>query len=226
MRATKWPRKWPSLVFLKATDKVAEREGFEPSEPLRIHMISNHAHSTTLPPLRRNKPRTVTERSTRLRVFIGQLKAHRTPVASRIFANAPWSSSEADEIDEGDFRRRAWGAARRLAVRRGPGPEWSDRFPCGSWPGTGRSAGARKARSRTRRSRSQSRTRWRSPRSSASVAAPEGRRRRLDAQLRQVRVGGAPEALAEAHLEGPLRRSRVLRHGRDVELPARRCSLM
>ena len=34
--------------------KVAEREGFEPSEPLRIHMISNHAHSTTLPPLLRS----------------------------------------------------------------------------------------------------------------------------------------------------------------------------
>jgi hypothetical protein len=32
--------------------KVAEREGFEPSVPLRTHMISNHAHSTTLPPLR------------------------------------------------------------------------------------------------------------------------------------------------------------------------------
>jgi hypothetical protein len=36
---------------------MAEREGFEPSEPLRIHMISNHAHSTTLPPLRFTLPR-------------------------------------------------------------------------------------------------------------------------------------------------------------------------
>ena len=31
---------------------MAEREGFEPSVALRQHMISNHAHSTTLPPLR------------------------------------------------------------------------------------------------------------------------------------------------------------------------------
>jgi hypothetical protein len=31
---------------------MAEREGFEPSVPLRVHVISNHAHSTTLPPLR------------------------------------------------------------------------------------------------------------------------------------------------------------------------------
>jgi hypothetical protein len=39
-------------VFPAQTGKVAEREGFEPSVPLRTHMISNHAHSTTLPPLR------------------------------------------------------------------------------------------------------------------------------------------------------------------------------
>jgi integrase len=32
--------------------KMAEREGFEPSVPFRVHVISNHAHSTTLPPLR------------------------------------------------------------------------------------------------------------------------------------------------------------------------------
>jgi hypothetical protein len=38
--------------YFETTDKVAEREGFEPSVPLRTHMISNHAHSTTLPPLR------------------------------------------------------------------------------------------------------------------------------------------------------------------------------
>ncbi len=31
--------------------KMAEREGFEPSVPFRVHMISNHAHSTTLSPL-------------------------------------------------------------------------------------------------------------------------------------------------------------------------------
>ena len=31
---------------------MAEREGFEPSVGLRLHMISNHAHSTTLSPLR------------------------------------------------------------------------------------------------------------------------------------------------------------------------------
>jgi hypothetical protein len=39
-------------ALLPLGKKMAEREGFEPSEPLRIHMISNHAHSTTLPPLR------------------------------------------------------------------------------------------------------------------------------------------------------------------------------
>jgi len=32
--------------------KMAEREGFEPSVAFRLHVISNHAHSTTLPPLR------------------------------------------------------------------------------------------------------------------------------------------------------------------------------
>jgi hypothetical protein len=31
--------------------KMAEREGFEPPVPFRVHMISNHAHSTTLSPL-------------------------------------------------------------------------------------------------------------------------------------------------------------------------------
>ena len=31
---------------------LAEREGFEPSIPLRVYMISSHARSTTLPPLR------------------------------------------------------------------------------------------------------------------------------------------------------------------------------
>lgn len=31
---------------------MAEREGFEPSVDFRLHVISNHAHSTTLPPLR------------------------------------------------------------------------------------------------------------------------------------------------------------------------------
>ena len=30
---------------------MAEREGFEPSEPVRVHLISNQAHSATLPPL-------------------------------------------------------------------------------------------------------------------------------------------------------------------------------
>jgi hypothetical protein len=40
---------------------MAEREGFEPSEPLRIHMISNHAHSTTLPPLRMPETRVIRE---------------------------------------------------------------------------------------------------------------------------------------------------------------------
>jgi hypothetical protein len=31
---------------------MAEREGFEPPVRLPVHMISNHAHSTTLSPLR------------------------------------------------------------------------------------------------------------------------------------------------------------------------------
>ena len=39
--------------------KVAEREGFEPSVDFRLHMISNHAHSTTLPPLRIPETRVV-----------------------------------------------------------------------------------------------------------------------------------------------------------------------
>ncbi len=34
---------------------MAEREGFEPPEPLRVHVLSKHAHSTTLPPLRDNQ---------------------------------------------------------------------------------------------------------------------------------------------------------------------------
>src|SRR5690606_16853686 len=34
------------------TGKGAERAGFEPAVPLRIHMISNHAPSTTRSPLR------------------------------------------------------------------------------------------------------------------------------------------------------------------------------
>jgi integrase len=33
-----------------------EREGFEPSVPFRVHMISNHAHSTTLSPLLKSGP--------------------------------------------------------------------------------------------------------------------------------------------------------------------------
>ena len=31
---------------------MAEREGFEPPVGLRLHVLSKHAHSTTLPPLR------------------------------------------------------------------------------------------------------------------------------------------------------------------------------
>ena len=38
---------------------MAEREGFEPSVPLQVHMISNHAHSTTLPPLRVSETRVI-----------------------------------------------------------------------------------------------------------------------------------------------------------------------
>ena len=42
----------PHLARADTDLKMAEREGFEPSVALRQHMISNHAHSTTLPPLR------------------------------------------------------------------------------------------------------------------------------------------------------------------------------
>src|SRR5688572_29733227 len=39
--------------FLPVTsEKVAEREGFEPSVPLRARLISSQVQSTTLPPLR------------------------------------------------------------------------------------------------------------------------------------------------------------------------------
>ncbi len=31
---------------------MAEREGFEPSEPVKAHCLSKAAHSATLPPLR------------------------------------------------------------------------------------------------------------------------------------------------------------------------------
>src|ERR1017187_7867643 len=41
-----------SLGFPSHRRKMAEREGFEPPEPLRAHLISSQAHSTTLPPLR------------------------------------------------------------------------------------------------------------------------------------------------------------------------------
>ena len=42
------PYKW----YSDSAFKLAEREGFEPPEPLRAHLISSQAHSTTLPPLR------------------------------------------------------------------------------------------------------------------------------------------------------------------------------
>ena len=37
----------PTLAY-SSTDKVAEREGFEPSEELPPHMISSHADSASL----------------------------------------------------------------------------------------------------------------------------------------------------------------------------------
>ena len=42
------------LIYNKTPDgvRLAEREGFEPSVPLRVHTISSRAHSTTLTPLR------------------------------------------------------------------------------------------------------------------------------------------------------------------------------
>ena len=41
-----------ALVFACRGWQVAEREGFEPSEDLRLRLISSQVHSTTLPPLR------------------------------------------------------------------------------------------------------------------------------------------------------------------------------
>ena len=41
---------------LRAERRLAERGGFEPPVPLRVHVISNHAHSTTLSPLRVLRP--------------------------------------------------------------------------------------------------------------------------------------------------------------------------
>src|SRR5271154_4787225 len=41
-----------SPTRVRAEKRMAEREGFEPPEPLRAHLISSQAHSTTLPPLR------------------------------------------------------------------------------------------------------------------------------------------------------------------------------
>ncbi len=35
----------------RITNLSTERVGFEPTESLRIHLISSQAHSTTLPPL-------------------------------------------------------------------------------------------------------------------------------------------------------------------------------
>ncbi len=39
--------------------KLAEREGFEPSVPLRARLISSQVQSTTLPPLRMNERSTL-----------------------------------------------------------------------------------------------------------------------------------------------------------------------
>jgi len=43
---------WRALAATGTESKMAEREGFEPSVREPVHMISNHAHSTTLSPLR------------------------------------------------------------------------------------------------------------------------------------------------------------------------------
>ncbi len=43
------PRKFASFAAMK----LAERVGFEPTVPLRVHMISSHAPSTTRSSLRR-----------------------------------------------------------------------------------------------------------------------------------------------------------------------------
>ena len=44
---------WSTARIQSAARSLAERGGFEPPVPLRVHVISNHAHSTTLSPLRR-----------------------------------------------------------------------------------------------------------------------------------------------------------------------------
>ena len=41
-----------SLQTLALPVDLAEREGFEPSVPLTVRLISSQVHSTTLPPLR------------------------------------------------------------------------------------------------------------------------------------------------------------------------------
>ena len=41
-----------NLVPARAGSILAEREGFEPSIPLRVYRFSRPTHSTTLPPLR------------------------------------------------------------------------------------------------------------------------------------------------------------------------------
>ena len=48
-------QRWPCHPKLEER-RMAEREGFEPSVAFRLHVISNHAHSTTLPPLRVMSP--------------------------------------------------------------------------------------------------------------------------------------------------------------------------
>ena len=47
----------PSFGPAFRAGRMAEREGFEPSVPLRKHALSKRAHSTTLPPLRVHEPR-------------------------------------------------------------------------------------------------------------------------------------------------------------------------
>jgi hypothetical protein len=41
------------LLPLRGERRLAEREGFEPSVRFPVHVISNHAHSTTLSPLQK-----------------------------------------------------------------------------------------------------------------------------------------------------------------------------
>ncbi len=45
----------PEIFAMRLKSNMAEREGFEPSELVRVHLISNQAHSATLAPLQTSR---------------------------------------------------------------------------------------------------------------------------------------------------------------------------